>query len=449
MSATSPKPNASLWFKIFQTILMTLATMWAGVASAVISGANESVSEYFHVSSVVSDLANGMFVIGFALGPCLFGPLSEIKGRKWPLAFGLFVASLFSVQAAAARNIGTLLVGRFLGGVFGAAPYAIGGGFFHDIYDEAHVQGGIAFFAVATAGGPALGPIIGAGLAVGTGTWRWAEWFVVIFGFTTTALVALGMKETYAPVILASIAKERRKEDNRWFSELDLVKFTPKDVIFRYMLRPIHMLFCEPILATVTLYMSFVYALLYMLMAALPVIYGEYRGMETFASNLPLFSVFLGILCGGGVILLDMLLPKDKPEAMFKPMGLGAIMLPIGLFWFAFTGPAQVHSIWPSIVSLGFAMCGMVLIFECGIVFLVGMYGAFANSAIAANTIARSLLGGSLPLVTAAMVRNLGTKGSAAMALLAGISVLLAPIPVIFFYWGPKLRAMSKFKPEL
>jgi hypothetical protein len=43
----------------------------------------------------------------------------------------------------------------------------------------------------------------------------------------------------------------------------------------------------------------------------------------------------------------------------------------IGLFWFAFTGPAQVESIWPSIIALALAMCGMVLIFECGIIYLI------------------------------------------------------------------------------
>lgn len=423
--------------------------MWAGVASAVLSGANASIAEHFHVSHVVAELANGLFVIGFALGPSLFGPLSEVRGRKWPLVLGLFLASCFSIQAATAKNLPTLLIGRFLGGVFGAAPYAIGGGFFHDLYDHDHVQGGVAFFAVATAGGPALGPIIGAGLSVGTGTWRWAEWFLVIFGFATTALIAVGLKETYEPVILSKIAKQRRQEDEKWYAELDLVTLTPKDVVLRYILRPVRMLFTEPMLLVITIYMSFVYSLLYMLMAALPVIYGEYRGLGTLASCLPLFSVFTGILFGGGFILLDMLLPKTQPEHMFRPMGLGATMLPIGLFWFAFTGPAQVSSMWPSVIALGFSMCGMVLIFECGIIYLVHMYGAFANSAIAANTIARSILGGSLPLVTAAMVRNLGLQGSAAMALLAGISVLLAPIPIVFYHKGAWLRSKSKFKPEL
>jgi hypothetical protein len=43
----------------------------------------------------------------------------------------------------------------------------------------------------------------------------------------------------------------------------------------------------------------------------------------------------------------------------------------MGLFWFAFTGPAQVSSPWPSIIALALSMCGMVLIFECGIIYII------------------------------------------------------------------------------
>lgn len=301
-------------------------------------------------------------------------------GRKWPLTLGLFLGTMFSIQTAGAGNLATVMIGRFLGGVFGAAPYAIGGGWFHDVYDAIHVQGGVAFFASATAGGPALGPIIGAGLATtsaGYG-WRWAEWFMAAFGLLTTVLLALFMDEAYAPAILKAEAKKRRRETRvwSWHAELDTVTLTPRDVLLRYVLRPVRMLVTEPILLVVTIYMSFVYGLLYMLMAALPVIYGEYRGMGSFVLTTPLFAVFVGILFGGAFIILDMKRYAAKlaetgaesmPEERFKPMGLGAAMLPIGLFWFAFTGPAQTSSPWPSIIALGFSMCGMVLIFECGI----------------------------------------------------------------------------------
>jgi hypothetical protein len=208
------------------------------------------------------------------------------------------------------------------------------------------------------------------------------------------------------------------------------------------------------------MYMSFVYALLYMLMSALPVIYGEMRGMSPFVSTLPFFSVFIGILFGGAFIILDMKRYARKlkelgaeedglPEQRFVPMGLGAILLPIGLFWFAFTGPAQTSSPWPSIIALAFCMCGMVLIFECSIVFMIDMYRSFANSAIAANTIVRSILGGAFPLFTTGMIHNLGWESTWAMFLLACLSLIMAPIPFIFYRYGARLRAMSKFSLEL
>lgn len=47
------------------------------------------------------------------------------------------------------------------------------------------------------------------------------------------------------------------------------------------------------------------------------------------------------------------------------------------------------------------------------------------------------------------MVHNLGYKGTWSMALLGFIALGLAPIPLIFYQVGARLRAMSKFNPEL
>jgi DHA1 family multidrug resistance protein-like MFS transporter len=161
------------------------------------------------------------------------------------------LSSIFAIQCATAQNLETIIIGRFLSGLFASAPYAIGGGCFHDFLDPIHVQGGIAFFATATAGGPAFGPILGAGLATTSSTygWRWSEWFLTASGVLITILLVVFMDESYSPAVLSNIAKERRKttgEEDGWWSELDLVNVTPRNILVQYILRPVKMLLVEP-----------------------------------------------------------------------------------------------------------------------------------------------------------------------------------------------------------
>jgi DHA1 family multidrug resistance protein-like MFS transporter len=160
------------------------------------------------------------------------------------------LSSIFAIQCATAQNLATIIIGRFLSGLFASAPYAIGGGCFHDFLDPIHVQGGIAFFATATAGGPALGPILGAGLATTSSTygWRWSGWFLTASGVLITILLVVFMDESYSPAVLSNIAKERRKTtgEDGWWSELDLVSVTPRIILVQYILRPVKMLMVEP-----------------------------------------------------------------------------------------------------------------------------------------------------------------------------------------------------------
>ena len=196
-------PDRSVRKKVYLTALMTAATMFAGMSSAVLEGSSGPLQAQFNVWEAASIFASSIFVsvpedvsreaksqvIGFACGPLVFGPLSELLGRKDPLILGCFLSSMFQILCAVPPNFASLLVGRFLAGVFGSAPYAIGGGFFHDIFDAIHVQAGVGCFAVATAGGPAWGPVIGSGLSStseGYG-WRWASWFVAGMISTSSA----------------------------------------------------------------------------------------------------------------------------------------------------------------------------------------------------------------------------------------------------------------------
>lgn len=70
-------------------------------------------------------------------------------------------------------------------------------------------------------------------------------------------------------------------------------------------------------------------------------------------------------------------------------------------------------------------------------------YGA---SALAADNIVRYLFSFSVPLFTIQMVNRLGFLWTANM--LAFLSLILAPVPIFIFKFGPRLRAASRFKPQ-
>lgn len=94
-------------------------------ASSVFSAATQDTAKIFGVSQEVMVLGTSLFVLGFAFGPLVFGPLSELYGRRNPLFVGFFIFAIFQIPVAVAQNLQTIFVCRFFGGLFASAPLAI------------------------------------------------------------------------------------------------------------------------------------------------------------------------------------------------------------------------------------------------------------------------------------------------------------------------------------
>ena len=86
------------------------------------------------------------------------------------------------------------------------------------------------------------------------------------------------------------------------------------------------------------------------------------------------------------------------PEWRLPPAMVGGVSFAIGIFWFAWTGfRKDIHWIAPTLS--GFATgFGILSIFLNLLNYLVESYLMFAASAIAANTLMRSLFGAIFPL---------------------------------------------------
>lgn len=230
------------------------------------------------------------------------------------------------------------------------------------------------------------------------------------------------------------------------------------NIIDRTILKPIRLLAVEPILFLMSLYMGFVYSILYMLFVSLPIIFGQHYGWLEFTGNargntyLPFLALFVGcaimvfslltFLASFQAKLLARTGLDNCPETRLPAMMIGGVLLPIGLFLTCWSAEYRVHWIVPC-VGLAFVGAGMIGVFQASLIYVIDTYLLLAASAVAANTFLRSGMAAAFPLFTAAMFHNLGIQWAG--TLLGCLACVLAPVPFVFYIWGDKIRAMSKF----
>lgn len=162
--------NWPVWRKWMTTLLLSTLTLCITFASSVLSSASKVTAEQFGVSLEVTTLGTSLFILvclsfalpsqttnlqqGFTFGPLMWGPLSETLGRTRPLFAGFAVFTIFQIPVAVAQNLETIMLCRFVGGLFGSAPLAIVGGAMADFWNPVERGVAIAIFASATFVGP-------------------------------------------------------------------------------------------------------------------------------------------------------------------------------------------------------------------------------------------------------------------------------------------------------
>ncbi|KAJ9494764.1 hypothetical protein H2202_009840 [Exophiala xenobiotica] len=396
-------------------------------------------------------------VFGFVFGPIFFGPASEVFGRRIPLFSGYLCFAIFQIPVAVAQNVETIMLGRFFGGFAASSPLAVIGGALADIWNPIDRAYGVCIFAAAAFSGPVAGPIIGGFVTQSYLGWRWTAWITMIMAALFGCIGYLVIPETSAAKILQTKAKKLRYETKNWalHAKADESPVNAKTLIFVYLVRPFIMIFQEPILALVTAYMSFIYGILYLFFESLkfPISFQEERGWNEGVGSLPFASFIVGIAMGTGLIAYSTRTNFTKafekhgrpiPEERLPPMIVGAAVLPVGLFWFAWT--SDPHITWvPQVLSVALLGMGCLVTFWQGMNYIIDCYGFYSNSAIAVNTFVRSIAAAGFPLFAPAMYHHLGTAWST--SLLAFLCVAFFPTPILFYKYGAKIRQKSRFKP--
>ncbi|KAM7193364.1 Major facilitator superfamily domain containing protein [Naviculisporaceae sp. PSN 640] len=399
-----------------------------------------------------------VYLIGYVMGPILWGPLSEQYGRKI-ISLGTFALfSLSTLACALAPTWPLFLVFRLLAGIFGSAPLAIVTGIIADIYSDPRTRGrSMGIFMVSNIFGPLLAPII-SGFSATTIGWRWSFWIGLMYA-GLTMIPLLFMPETFSPILLLRRAKQirRRHPAARVVAphELEPKSFTELTTVV--LTRPIRMILFEPIVNTSCAYLALCYAILYMTFEAFPTIFQGVYGLSPGICGLTYLSIGVGSLLALPVFFTyDTILSRARArnaawtkqeEYRRLPLAcIGGPMFVISLFWLGWTARDDIPMIIPILAGIPFGL-GFMCVFQALLNYLTDAYEIFAASAHAAASTSRSLLATVLPLAAGPMFARLGISG--ACSLLGGLSLLMCAIPFVFLWQGDRIRANSGFCIEL
>lgn len=235
-------------------------------ASSAFSGTIREFYIAFGASTELITAGISLFVLGFALGPLLWAPLSEIYGRQVIFFITFCGFTAFNAGCAGANSIGTLLVLRFFAGSFGSSPFTNAGGVIADVFPAAERGLAMGIFALAPSMGPTLGPFC-SGFLGETQGWKWVMGLLTIFSGVLWILGTLFVPETYAPVILRKRVDKLTKMTGKVYTlEADREKGRPslKSLLPTALIRPWILLFMEPIVLLLSLYIAIVYGMFHM-----------------------------------------------------------------------------------------------------------------------------------------------------------------------------------------
>ncbi|CRG85091.1 hypothetical protein PISL3812_02227 [Talaromyces islandicus] len=447
-------PLAKKWRTLGIVGMTGFLVSWA---SSIDSAVSRQVQAEFGVSDVTESLATALYLIAFGFGSLVAAPFSETVGRNPVYLVTLSLLMVFLMASGLAPNIGGQLAFRFLAGLFGCTPLTTFGGSMSDIFDLLDRTYAFPVCCSLSFLGPFLAPMVGAFIGQSTAiSWRWTEWTSLILAGLITGSIFLFVPETYTPVLLKWKAGHLRSitGDSRFKAPIELRQVSLSARLLRSCSRPFKLFFGELMVALFTMYLVVVYIVLFGFLTGYDFIYGETYGFSQGSVGLAFIGMNIGFLVAFAIIphvylkykkTLEIAEKTEKghpePEERLWYAMYGAPWLPISLFWMGWTSYPSI-SYWSSLVSsvaFGFAVQG---IFISSYQYLIDTYEEYAASALVSATFFRYIASGAMVVVTLPMYKNLGVHW--ALTLLGCISLIMTPVPYVFYRYGHIFRARSK-----
>ncbi|GAB1318245.1 Trichosetin biosynthesis cluster MFS transporter [Madurella fahalii] len=445
--------NWSSASQMTHVLLVSTFTLYSNLAATMFAPGAEALIEEFHVSnSVLATLTVTIYVLGFSLGPLVLAPMSELYGRLpiYHLSNAFYLA--FTIGCALSTDIAMFLVFRFICGCAASVPMTVGGGTVADLIPENKRGRAMALYGMGPLLGPVVGPIIGGFVTQSIG-WRWTFWLITILAGVFSIIAIPVLRETNEQVLLERKAARLARATGKPFVARGSQGLTPRQLLGRAVVRPMKMLIFSPIVLLLSLYCAFVFGLIFLLFTTFPFVFEDTYGFTPGIAGLSYIGLGVGMICG--LVLFGLLSDKlmhqkrggtvSRPELRLPLMMWFSPVIPVGFFWYGWAANNHNHWIVP-IVGTFFIGLGSFFIVMPAQTYFVDIFGQQgAASALAANTVVRNIFGTFLALAAPPLYNNLGLGWG--NSVLGFICLGFAPIPVLFYRYGERLR--NRFVVEL
>ncbi|PFH46378.1 hypothetical protein AMATHDRAFT_88360 [Amanita thiersii Skay4041] len=453
------------------TFVVSFFTFISPVGSSISSPALPQISADLNIppGSVLENMSLSIFVLAYALGPLIWGPLSELYGRQIILQISnIWFLSMpttsyqnsfpdghlvFNTLCGVSKTPTQMLVFRFFAGFGGAAPQSLGGGVVGDLWSPEERALAMSIYSLAPLVGPSTGPLVGGWIAERS-NWQWVFWSVSIADAVLQIVGFIFIRETYAPELLKRKARKLRKETGnpRIRSAFERPDRHWTAVMARGLITPLVFLATEPIVQVFALYMAVLYGVLYLSLTTFVKVFKEQYGESTGIAGIHYLAIALGSTVGGqaGARILNYVYRRLKeknggvgtPEMRLPLLMVSSMTLPIGLLIYGWTANARVFWFVPDLGVFIYSV-GIGGNWTCMQTYIVDNYALHAASAIAGVVSFRAFAGFGFPLFADKMYSKLGYGwGNSVLALIC--LVIGCPSPFFFYKYGPKLRSWSR-----
>lgn len=177
------------------TLLLASMTAIGPLSTDMYLASLPDIGRVLNASVAQVQLTLSAFLIGFAVGQIVYGPLSDRHGRKPVLlaALGLFVAA--SLFCALSTSIEMLIGARFLQAVGGSGCIMVARAIVRDLYSGSRAGRELAVMGSTMAIAPVISPLVGGVLQTAFG-WRSLFIALIVVGVSSMTAVWLLLPET-------------------------------------------------------------------------------------------------------------------------------------------------------------------------------------------------------------------------------------------------------------